>query len=168
MSSEFIVEMKAEALLARLAGTHDRLKESLRIAVQRLGIKAQGIVKQDKLTGQVLHVRTGTLRRSINLVLSETDTGVFAQVGTNVKYAAIHEYGFDGIEHVGAHVRRSALQMSAKRTKRDRVRDGTIQVKAFDRHMHMPKRSFLVSTLEQMTGEIQTSLRAAILEAVKP
>jgi phage gpG-like protein len=113
-------------------------------------------------------VRTGTLRRSINLVVSETETGVFAQVGTNVKYAAIHEYGFDGTEHVGAHVQRSALQMSAKRSKRDRVRDGTVQVKAFDRHMVMPPRSFLRSTLTQMQVEIQTSLRATILQAVRP
>jgi phage gpG-like protein len=164
--SNLIVTMKAEALLARLAGTHDRLKNSLRAAVQRLGFKAQGIVKADKLTGQVLHARTGTLRRSINLKVRETDTGVFATVGTNVKYAAIHEYGFDGVEHVSAHVRRSALQMSVKRTLRDRVSEGAIPVRAHDRHMVMPKRSFLVSTLVQMSDEIQTSLRSTILQAV--
>ena len=166
--SQFIVTMKAESFLARLAGTHDRLKQMLRVTVQRLAIEAQGKVKGDKLTGQVLHVRSGTLRRSINQKVIETETGVFGQIGTNVKYAAIHEYGFDGIENVSAHVRRSALQFSAKRSQRVGKSAGTINVRAHTRHMVMPKRSFLVSTLQDMKVEIQTSLRATIVKAVSP
>jgi phage gpG-like protein len=166
--STFTVNMKAEALLARLAGSQDRLKQELRIVLQRLAIKVQGQVKSDKLTGQVLHVRSGTLRRSINQKLFETKDGVYAQVGTNVKYAGIHEYGFDGVEHVSAHTRRSALQFSVGRSKRVRKSEGTINVRAFDRHMVMPKRSFLVSTLVEDRSEIETSIRAAIIRGLQP
>lgn len=144
-----IVTMKAEALLARLAGTSERLRRNLRATVQRLAIKVQGIVKEGKLTGQVLHVRTGTLRRSINQRIEETSTGVFAKVGTNVRYAAIHEYGFDGRVDVRSHTRLG------------------MPVRAHVRQVHMPKRSFLVSTLTEMSGEIRTSLRSTILQAVQ-
>lgn len=50
-------------------------------------------VRTDKLSGQVLKNRTGTLRRSIHAdVEAETDavTGI---VGTNVSYGKIHELG---------------------------------------------------------------------------
>lgn len=160
------VNMRAEALLSRVLGSHDRLMSNLRIVVQRLAIKAQGTVKQDKLSGQVLHVRTGTLRRSINQKLLETGTGVYGQIGTNVKYAAIHEFGFDGVVNVEPHARRSALQMSAKRSKRVSKGDGEIFVQEHTRHMHMPKRSFLLSTLQDMAPEIRTTLRASILQTV--
>ena len=63
MSDQLIVSMRAETLLARLAGTADRLDKGMRAAVERLSIIVQTGVKEDKLTGQVLHVRTGTLRR---------------------------------------------------------------------------------------------------------
>jgi phage gpG-like protein len=148
--SNLIVTMKAEALLSRLAGTHERLLGDLRVVVRRLAIKAQGVVKGEKLTGQVLHVRTGTLRRSINQQIEETGTGIFAKVGTNVKYAAIHEYGFDGAETVRAHTRLGH------------------PVRAHVREVHMPKRSFLVATLNEMSEEIRTTLRATILKAVRP
>ena len=50
-------------------------------------------VKARKLTGQVLNVRTGRLRRSIHHELTRTSTKVQGAVGTNVEYARIHEYG---------------------------------------------------------------------------
>ncbi len=168
MSDGLLISMKAETLLARVAGTEQRLRDGMRSAVQRLSIMVQSGVKEGKLTGQVLHVRTGTLRRSINRVVTETPSGVFAQVGTNVRYAAIHEYGFEGDVQVKAHVRRSALQMSAKRTKRDRKSDGTILVRAHTMHMKMPARSFLRSTLKDFTGVITTTLRETALQAVRP
>lgn len=101
------VSLQAETLLARLAGTESRLRTGLRSAVERLSIGVQAAVKEDKLSGQVLHVRSGTLRRSINRVVTETPSGVFATVGTNVVYAAIHEYG-------GATGRNGSVQMPVR------------------------------------------------------
>lgn len=160
--------MRSEALLAQLLGTSDRLTVSMRTAVQRLSIIVQSAVKADKLTGQALHVRTGTLRRSINRVVTETERGVYATVGTNVKYAAIHEYGFNGDQTVRAHTRRSALQMSAKKKDRVGASAGLVNVRQFTRHMVMPERSFLRSTLAEHGTEIQQTLRAAALEAIRP
>lgn len=165
--SSFTVSLRTEGLLARLRGAEGKLREQVRAALQRLAISAQGKVKGDKLTGQVLHVRSGTLRRSINQQIVESGGGIFAKIGTNLRYAAIHEYGFNGTEHVKAHARRSVRQMAISRTKRVRKSEGETQVRAFDRHMVMPERSFLRSTVNEMSGEIKESLRAAVLKALR-
>lgn len=167
MSDHLIVSMRAEAMLARLAGSQDRLRENLRTTITRRSITVQAAVKADKLSGQVLHVRSGTLRRSINRRIDESASGVIATVGTNVRYAAAQEYGFDGDVTVRAHTRRSALQLSAKRKDRVGKSDGLINVRSFTRHMHLPERSFLRSTLKEQAPEIRQELRTAILEAVR-
>ena len=168
MSDQLIVSMRAETLLARLAGTSDRLQAGMRRTVERLSIIVQGGVKEGKLTGQVLHARTGTLRRSINRVVTEDASGVFATVGTNVVYAAAHEYGFDGIVNVRAHTRRAREQMALRGKKRPSKSEGTINVREFTRHMVMPERTFLRSELRERTPEIRESLRTAALEAIRP
>lgn len=45
---------------------------------------------RNKLSGQVLHRRTGTLAKSLNWKLTSDFS---ATIGTNVAYAAIHEFG---------------------------------------------------------------------------
>jgi len=143
------VDIRADALLARIAGVQERLQANLRSAVTRLSIVVQSSVKEDKLSGQALSVRTGTLRRSINRVVNEDASGVFASVGTNVVYAAIHEYGYQGPQSVREHTRRGAT------------------VRAFVRNVNLPARSFLRSTLQEREGEIQMTLRQAVLRAVQ-
>jgi phage gpG-like protein len=192
MSGDSItVEMRAEALLARLLGTSDRLMSTLRIVVNRLSIEVQSAVKEDKLTGQALHVRTGTLRRSINRVVNEGPSGVLATVGTNVKYAAVHEYGFNGDVTVRAHTRkiRAASDLAYRKLKSGGTaeqsdasfasmsggtravtspRPSVSNVREHTRHMRMPERSFLRSTLREKGPAIREQLRAAVLEAVRP
>lgn len=154
MSGDLIsVDIRAEALLARLAGSPDRLRNSMRQTVARLAIRVQGRVKE-KLTGEVLHVRTGTLRRSINQRVVEDGPSIYAQVGTNVAYAHAHEYGFRGPVSVRAHTRTLAT--------------GTVQnVRAHTRQMNLPARSFLRSTLSEEQDVIRTDLRAAAIAAVQ-
>ena len=168
MSDGLIINMRAEALLARLAGTQERLRTDLRKVIERRTIMVQSAVKESKLTGQALHVRTGTLRRSINRKIDETASGITATVGTNVRYAALHEYGFTGATTVKAHVRRAAAQMAAKRSKRVGKAAGSINVREHVRQMNMPARSFLRSTLAEQADAIKSELRATILAAVRP
>lgn len=168
MSDQILVSMRAETLLAHLAGTGAALQSGMRRAVERLSIIVQGGVKEGKLTGQVLHVRTGTLRRSINRKITEDSSGVYATVGTNVVYAAAHEYGFDGEVTVKAHTRRAQQQMALKGKKRPGKSEGTINVREFTRHMHLPEKSFLRSELRDRTPQIQQDLRSAALEAIRP
>jgi len=135
--------------------------------VTRLSIEVQGAVKSEKLTGQVLHNRTGTLRRSINRVVEDDGRNVIAQVGTNVAYAGAHEFGFDGRVNVREHVRRSTAQMATGRRSRVRKSEGEIHVRAHVRQMHLPERSYLRSTVRERAVQIRTAIKAGALEALR-
>lgn len=160
------LSLRAETFLARMQGKVPQLQAGTREAVTRLSVIVQTGVKEGRLSGQVLHVRSGTLRRSVNRRVETSDSGTIAIVGTNVRYAAVHEYGFDGDVTVKAHTRRSVLQLAAQRTKRDKKSDGTIQVRSFTRHMRMPERSFLRSEVKARADEIRRTLREAALASV--
>jgi len=153
MSDGLIVDIRAETFLASLRGAADRLAANLFRAVTRLSIEIQTAIKR-KLAGEVLHTRTGTLRRSINRLVTQDSHGVVATEGTNVRYAAVHEYGFNGQVTVGSHVRKLAS-------------GGTANVRQHARTMVMPERSFLRSTLAEFRPRIQSELRAAALEALR-
>ena len=159
------VSLRAEAFLAQLAGAPERLREAVERTIRRLAIKLQAKVKAEKLTGQVLHVRTGTLRRSINQQVFVEGDAVFAIVGTNVRYAAAHEYGFNGVVEVRGHVRKVASR-SVYRGSRQTLQ-GVSFVSAHQRNVNLPARSFLRSALREMAPEIRRDLRAAAVGAVR-
>jgi len=166
---ELIVSVRAENLLARLLGMPDTMRKSLLIAMQRLAIEVQRSVKQDKLSGQVLNVRTGTLRRSINQEVTDHAKGIFAIVGTNVKYAAIHEYGFSGAVEVRGHMRRIRAR-SRVSPNTGKIVKGKLSGEAFvsphQRVVVMPQRSFLRSTLRDYGPRIRQQLKEAAREAL--
>ena len=148
-----IVSVRNEALMAMLSGAPNRLRDAMARTMTRLSIELQANVKKDKLSGQVLHTRTGTLRRSINRSISQSGDGVVATVGTNVKYAGVHEYGFDGVVTVKDHLRACK-------------NGGTAEVKSHTRHMKLPERSFLRSALREMVPQIKEDIRSAALKAL--
>lgn len=165
MSDGLTVSLRAEALLARLSAAPDRLERAVAAEVRRLAIRMQARVKAQKLTGQVLHVRTGTLRRSINQQVHVEGSKVWATVGTNVRYAAAHEYGFVGEVSVRGHTRKVASRSAFQG--RRQVLQGVAFVAAHSRRVNLPERSFLRSTLREMAPEIRTGIRAAALAALR-
>lgn len=123
-------------------------------AVLRLAIKMTALVKT-KLSGEVLKVRTGRLRRSIHYQMATSTNKVEATVGTNVEYGRTHELGLT----IPAHI------IEAKRAKALRFQVGGKIV--FAKRVNipakkMPRRSFLEASLQQMAPEI----RATILNEV--
>ncbi len=109
--------------------------------------------RAEKEGGQTLS-DTGRLRRSFT-VKGYADR---VEIGTNVKYAAVHQLGFDGMVQVKPHIRRvrtrdvkekhqytrydSRVGIEIKTGKRI-VAKGIGQVKGHERHMKMPARPFL-------------------------
>lgn len=55
--------------------------------------------------GARLHNRSGTLRKSINTDLQLAQSRVVGRIGSVLKYAAYHEFGFHGVMNVRAHTR---------------------------------------------------------------
>ncbi len=145
-------------VIARLNAMPGGIREGIVRAVTRLALATQRLVQQ-KLSGQVLHVRTGLLRSSINYRIQDTSVAVTATVGTNVKYARIHEYG--GTIHIPEIRPKSARALAFE------INGQTIfamSVRAHD--VRMPERSFLRSALREMRPQIKAELEAAVGAAV--
>lgn len=136
-------------LIARLQSMPERVRRGLVRGVLKAARDLQRHVQQDKLSGQVLHRRTGNLRSSINVKMEEDAKGVFASVGTNVVYAAIHEYGGD------IPIRRALG--SAKKGARQLKSGGVI---------HMPERSYLRSALRDYEERIKRTMEESVAEAL--
>lgn len=132
------------------------VKERLRVAVQRSAIALTRYVKERKLSGQVLKNRTGTLRRKINYQLHESPTEVGASVGVLLSYAPVHEYGFDGTVTVKAHLRTITQAFGRP------IAPVTFTMPAHPRHMKLPERSFLRSSLRENAPSIREQLAAAV------
>jgi len=173
MSATLTVNIKAESLMAMLKGFRPRFRAKMLLAVTRLSLEIQRSVKEDKLSGQVLHVRTGTLRRSINQRIEEKADGIYGYVGTNVRYAGAHEYGFKGTVTVKEHLRREKKVIAAKYNaakdvwivrKKNTGFSGI--VKSHTMTMNLPERSFLRSTLSDFTAKIKEGMQIAARDAL--
>ena len=135
------------------------LREELRKAVAEQGIRMQALVKA-KLHGIVLHQRSGRLVRSINVRTTDTADEISASVGTNVKYAAAHEYGFNDTVTVREHLVRITQAFGKP------ITPTTYTMPAHERHVQLPERSFLRSTLREEGPPIRAALATAVREAL--
>lgn len=146
---------KAEALVPKLEGV-------LSQSIGRLTLQLLRNVKADKLSGQVLNVRSGRLRRSINQrIEGNGTTTVTGYVGTNVVYARRFEYGFTGTVQVKAHLR--TIKTAFGRS----IAPVTVQVASYGMRVNTKERSFLRSALAEMEQEIKSEIRNAVTGAVQ-
>jgi hypothetical protein len=149
-----------QQVLERLRALPDAVHSSLVRALTRLGIELQRDVQQDKLSGQVLRSCTGSLRSSIGLRVDQSSGGIAASVFSGSRYAGVNEYGFAGTVSVRASLRRITKAFGRP------IAEKTIDVRAYDRRMDLPERSFLRSALEDMEPAIRQEVQAALSEAV--
>ena len=133
-------------------------RQAIRVSIQRLTLRLLAKVKSDKLSGQVLNVRTGRLRRSINQRVTVKDNGVYGVVGTNVKYGRVHEMG--GRVTVKAHLRMQRMAWG-KRMKNARM----VEVRAHV--VDYPERTFLRSALREMEPDVRRALREALTGSMR-
>lgn len=101
-------------------------------------------VVREKLSGPVLRVRTGRLRQSIHTTVEKMAGGFLGKIGTNVKYAGIHEFGGTIIVPTIYPVKKKALRFF--------IGGQEIFAKKVKAHaIKMPERSYLRSSLQEMT-----------------
>jgi phage gpG-like protein len=149
-----------EQLAERLRGLSDAVNSGLLRAITRLGIDLQRHVQQDKLSGQVLKSRTGSLRSSIDLRIDQNGGAITARVFADRVYAGVHEYGFAGTVNVRTSLRRIREAFGRP------IAEKTISVRAYDRRMDLPERSFLRSALADMTAAIRDEVEGVLTEAL--
>ena len=149
-----------QQVIQRLNVLPDAANSCLLRAITRLGIEVQREVQQGKLSGQVLRSRTGSLRSSIKLRIDRSGGTITADVFSDSRYAGVQEFGFAGTVSVRASLR--CIREAFGRP----IVERTINVRAYDRRMDLPERSFLRSALEDMGPAIREEVQAALSEAV--
>ena len=60
--------------------------------IRKAGLAVEKRVKEN-LTNRILNVQSGQLRRSITTRFGGTSNSPFAEIGTNLIYAPVHEFG---------------------------------------------------------------------------
>ena len=157
ISAELLGDGRA---LDQLRALPDAANAGLARAIAKLGIALQSHVQQDKLSGEVLNVRSGTLKSSIDVHIDKSAAGVTATVFTDLDYAAAQEYGFSGTVNV-----RASLRM-IKQAFGHPIATKTVSVRAHSRQMDLPARSFLQSALDDMAPNISADVEDALREAI--
>jgi phage gpG-like protein len=161
----------AETVIAHFAvagpAIHDRLKDR----ISRLAVTLLTHVKEDKLSGQVLHNVTGTLRRSINMKVDDQGSSITGSVGTNLVYARAHEFGVDQHKLVTVHEYMRSSVNAATQKWRLKHKFGLAQeflVHEFTRNQHtkLPERSFLRAALNDLRPQIRLELEQVIRGAL--
>lgn len=152
-----IIAVHSEAFQASMAGKADALRRALVLKVTQLSVEVQRSVHNDKLSGQVLHNITGTLRRSVARDVQERPDGVFAKVGTPLDYGIGWENGFT--RKIGAGARGGPTSLL-----------GLARERYFAKHPPGTKfmqRPYLRPTLEEFKPRIVSELRAAVMEVMR-
>jgi phage gpG-like protein len=144
------VEFDVQAVQDALLGQADALRGALEARIQQ------------KLSGEVLQIRSGALAASIisSIENDGSDTSVSIS-STGVPYAAIQEFGGKTAAHDIVAVKPKALAFSM----------GGDQI--FAKSMHhpgsaIPARSYLGSSLAEMSDDIESGFKQAILDALAP
>jgi phage gpG-like protein len=142
-----------------ILGKFPQIQGACRVSMAKLVMRLTSKIKGEKLSGQVLRNRTGTLRRSISPSVSGTDTLTEGKVSTNIEYASIHEFGGRTAPHLILPKRGRALAFNWR---------GKDMILARVDHpgSQMPERSFMRTALEEMKPEILEEFNKAIFEVV--
>lgn len=155
---EEALEGKAEALIA-----------GVRAEMNHATVNLLGYIESEKLSGQVLHQRTGNLKAGGYTEVVPGTGGITGFVGfRGVKYAAIHNYGGSiDIPEVTGKLMVFSVKGGFRSSLYGYAGDTvfTMRHRAFT--VHMPKRNYLESSATEQEPVIREGFRVAVAEAVK-
>lgn len=150
-------------LIARLQKMPGAVQAALHIKVTQLALKLEKYIKTQKLNGRVLNRISGRLARSISNKVMMSAHEVIARVFSSgdVPYAAIHEFGGKTQPHIIEPKKASVLAFAGG--------DGGM---VFARRVNhpgsvMPERSFMRSSLRDMSTEISLGMKTAVVRSIQ-
>ncbi len=136
---------RLDDVVVELARLGNGARERLLAVVTEQALIFERVVREDKLSGQVLNQQSGYLVSRLFTDVTDDGAGIMAVVGTDTPYARIHEYG-GVIEPVNALALRFQIDGHWVMVKR----------------VVMPERSYMRSTLAERANEIRTAMTHAI------
>lgn len=150
-------------LISSLGRLPSAINEALYRKILTLALKMERNVKVGKLNGQVLNRITGALSRSIQHEVIRSQSSVLGKVFSSgdVKYAAIHEYGGTTAPHIIVPKKASVLAFAG-------AGGGMVYTRKVNHPgSKMPERSFLRSTLTEMSTEISLGMKEAVVQTIQ-
>jgi phage gpG-like protein len=155
------LDPRAQAVIAALGKGNARLDKAAAAAVDDENKLTVSAIVSEKLSRRgptTLGVVSNRLRPSIRATRAVISAGgITASIGSNVIYAGVHEFGFDGNVRVRTHARRLTQVFGRK------LRPPSIAlVPAHDRRMTFPARAYIRTTLaDRLPAYITAIARAA-------
>lgn len=147
----------------RVTAKFERLPTSVMAALlkkgEQLRVRLRRYIIDNKLSGQVLNRKTGRLQRNTRTKLESTQSKIIITASNISRYGRIHERGGIVPAHIIEPKKAHALRW---------VRGG----EHFAKKVHMPavlmpKRSYLGSSLREMSSTMTLELKAAIVQGMK-
>lgn len=139
--------MKADIKLPALPESVPAIRAAVQAAMKEQMGALRGAIADGKLSGQVLHARSGRLRESVRDETGSDGDVVTGSVWTDLIYAPVHEFG-------------AVIYPKHARLLRFEV-DGE---KVFARRVRIPARPYFYPTWDEWRGKIAEALRAAVAE----
>ena len=141
-------------LLARLQAMPAILRGEIAGRLTALATALQQHVQRDKLSGQLVAVRSGRLRDSIRVAVTDDGPAIGARIFSDAPQAARLEFGWRG----------NGTPAAALRSLKQRfvlpLRQGSRPPAGRDRPIDLAPRPFLRSALDDMASEIEAGLAA--------
>jgi len=152
------------ALGVRLNSITPGVRKSVTTAMLRITIDLQSHIARNKLAGQLLKRRTGTLAASIQHKVVSTTDGVTGIVGSRVNqgaplaYANVLENGFDGTVTVKAHLR------NIKEAFGKQIAPREVQVASHSARRHIKAYKYMASAMAEKRDGYMEQLRKAVAD----
>jgi len=141
----------------KLAALPEQIRSRLRVAIIHDGKDLVARVRA-KLSGAVLHIRSGALINSIRSEMVENSTSIYGRVySSGVPYARIHEFGGQTKPHMIRPVKAKALHFMMGG-------EDVFAQSVMHPGSKIPARSYLRSSLTEMKAQIE----ADMVRAAKP
>ena len=156
-----------DSFTSRVAGFDVRLRKALVAAITRSRLVVEARAKE-LVSGPVLNVRSGTLRRSITSRTEEMPGGVRGVIGASAAYARIHELGGKTPPHEIRPKNAKALHFFTGGGGVGGFHGYGVD-EVFARVVHhpgskIPERSYLRRALRESTARIRAEIQAAVRE----
>lgn len=162
--------MTDTALSITVEGSAETLKglAKRKTALMRANLKALRLSSEivlgkatENVSGKVLNVQTGTLRRRLTYMIDREAT--ISRIGSPTIYAPRHEFGFHGLEVVPAHTRHITHAFGKRLSGRGGM---TVYVSYHIRQANTPERPFMRPALRDSRPQIETVFRKSATEAL--